>query len=281
MHVVDLRAKYDSAIRIAVVGSSSLAELLARGAKSGSIALVEREELLTADLFGFDLLVYILHPGEALGEAAKAAVERAANLLVVVDARRHLVQEEIELTLDLLPEKMIGGVTVVLTDSDIAGRFIPRVLERFADEKIALAASFPIFRPLVAGEIVTKTALQNGGIATISLIPGADMPILTANQLKMVLELMAVYGEEPSLGRLKEVMAVIGGGFLFRTVARELLDLLPGPGWLIKGGVAVSGTLALGKAAQAYFELGKGDRFEPLASDREAVTTGGEARPLH
>jgi uncharacterized protein (DUF697 family) len=37
-------------------------------------------------------------------------------------------------------------------------------------------------------------------------------------------------------------------------VARELLDFVPGPGWVLKGAVAYAGTRALGEAAIRYFE---------------------------
>jgi hypothetical protein len=30
--------------------------------------------------------------------------------------------------------------------------------------------------------------------------------------------------------------------------------VLPGPGWALKGGVAYSGTMAMGRAAKAYFD---------------------------
>jgi hypothetical protein len=48
----------------------------------------------------------------------------------------------------------------------------------------------------------------------------------------------------------------VAGGFLFRTFARELVGLIPGFGWAVKGGIAYSGTMAMGTAAIAYFEDG-------------------------
>jgi len=56
--------------------------------------------------------------------------------------------------------------------------------------------------------------------------------------------------------RIPEILAVVGAGLGFRTVAREALGFVPGLGWAIKGGIAYVGTKALGKAATAYFEQG-------------------------
>ena len=66
------------------------------------------------------------------------------------------------------------------------------------------------------------------------------------------------YGSKPSREqeRIPEILAVVGAGLGFRTVAREALGLVPGLGWAVKGGVAYVGTKALGKAATAYFEQG-------------------------
>ena len=40
---------------------------------------------------------------------------------------------------------------------------------------------------------------------------------------------------------------MIAAGLGFRTVARQLVGLVPGLGWAVKGGVAYAATLALGK----------------------------------
>ena len=56
--------------------------------------------------------------------------------------------------------------------------------------------------------------------------------------------------------RALELLSVLGAGFGFRTIAREMLDLVPVAGWAIKSGVAYSATKALGKAADEYFARG-------------------------
>jgi uncharacterized protein (DUF697 family) len=63
-----------------------------------------------------------------------------------------------------------------------------------------------------------------------------------------------VYGHNVDRRRAVELLGVLGTGFGLRTIAREALDFVPGPGWLLKGAVAYGGTRALGEAAIRYFE---------------------------
>ena len=56
--------------------------------------------------------------------------------------------------------------------------------------------------------------------------------------------------------RAVELLGILGAGFGLRSAARELLDVVPLAGWVVKGGVAYSGTRALGRAAVEYFERG-------------------------
>jgi uncharacterized protein (DUF697 family) len=120
----------------------------------------------------------------------------------------------------------------------------------------AVAHNFEFVRRTVAREAVKATAWQNAAIGGISIIPGTDMPLMTMNQGKMLLQIAAAYGQQLGGERIKELAAVVGGSFLFRAFARQALTLVPGFGWAIKAGVAYTGTLAMGNAAIAYFERG-------------------------
>ncbi len=87
-------------------------------------------------------------------------------------------------------------------------------------------------------------------------VPGADLPILVRNQLRMVARLSQVYGQEIGRDRLPELAATLGAGLGLRAVARELLDLVPVAGWAVKGAVAYAGTRGLGEAALRRLESG-------------------------
>ncbi|MDY0087389.1 MAG: hypothetical protein RBS78_02380 [Coriobacteriia bacterium] len=130
------------------------------------------------------------------------------------------------------------------------------LVEHLSGKRLALARNFEFVRKAVSEEAVKATAFQNALIGTVVIIPGADMPLMTLNQGKMLLQIAAAYGQPLGAQRVKELAAIIGGGFAFRAVARQLLVLIPGFGWAIKGAVAYGGTMAMGKAAVAYFEEG-------------------------
>jgi uncharacterized protein (DUF697 family) len=129
---------------------------------------------------------------------------------------------------------------------------------------------------------VQATAWQNAAIGGLSFVPGADMPLMTLNQGKMLLQIAAAYGQQLGPDRVKELAALVGGGFVFRTLARQALTLVPGFGWAIKAGVGYTGTVAMGRAAIAYFEQGA-DVPQMIAglkeSARHAATSARERLP--
>ena len=131
-----------------------------------------------------------------------------------------------------------------------------RLIEAAGDAAGALAASLPSVRRTYCDHVVLTNAAQNGVIGVVVIIPGADMPAMTANQIRMVLKIAHAYGEELGLDRAVEILSVVGTGFVLRTLARQALEFVPGFGWALKGAIGFSGTIALGQAAIAYFEAG-------------------------
>ena len=124
------------------------------------------------------------------------------------------------------------------------------------EKRLALALSFPFVRRPLSLEAVSATSLQNAGIGLVLFIPGADMPLMTLNQAKMLLQIAAAYGEPMSAARVKELAAIVAGGFACRSVARQVAGVVPGVGWAVKAGVGYAGTKAMGLAAIEYFERG-------------------------
>ncbi|MGN0038487.1 MAG: hypothetical protein ACI36Y_05050 [Coriobacteriales bacterium] len=122
--------------------------------------------------------------------------------------------------------------------------------------RLALARSYAFCRRPVALELTRRAALLNAGVGALVMVPGADMPVITMNQAKLVLQVAGLYGQPLDTGRMREVLAVVAGAFGLRAVARELADAVPGLGWGVKGAVAYSGTVAMGRAAIDCFEEG-------------------------
>lgn len=128
--------------------------------------------------------------------------------------------------------------------------------DNLSSKKLALAHNFAFMRKAVSEDAVRTTAWQNGLIGAVTPIPGADMPLMTANQIKMLLQVAAAYGQPLNVERVKELAAVVAGGYLLRSLARQALTVVPVLGWAVKGGIGYTGTIAMGKAAIRYFEEG-------------------------
>lgn len=128
--------------------------------------------------------------------------------------------------------------------------------ESLPNDRLALAANFEFVRHAAALEFVKATALQNGVVGGVVFLPGADMPIMTLNQIKMVLQIAAAYGEPMNAARVKELASVVAGAFVSRTIARELVGAVPGIGWVVKAGIGYGATYAMGLAIIEYFSMG-------------------------
>src|SRR5215207_4917133 len=123
------------------------------------------------------------------------------------------------------------------------------------DYLVALAKGYPPFRRAVCEEVIRHNARQNAVIGALP-IPGADMPVMTANQARMVLNIAAAFGEELSMERAKELMGVLAAGFGLRALSRQAVKFVPVGGWAASAVIAYAGTVAMGRSSILYFERG-------------------------
>lgn len=130
---------------------------------------------------------------------------------------------------------------------------VAAVAARLGEAGTGLAARLPVLREPIARELIESFSRKNGIAAVAIFVPGADFPVLTLNQIRLVLRLGAAHGVEIDQQRLPEVLATVAAGFGFRAVARQVLGAIPVAGWLVKGGIAYGGTRAVGEAAHRYF----------------------------
>jgi uncharacterized protein (DUF697 family) len=133
----------------------------------------------------------------------------------------------------------------------------------------ALAAALPALRAAVIDHTIQATARQNALVGAVIILPGADMPVMTMNQLKMVLRIGAAYGYRSDLQRTVEMLGVIASGLGMRALARRAVEYVPGLGWAMKASFGYVGTEAIGRSAVAYFENGApltASRFPRLSS---------------
>jgi uncharacterized protein (DUF697 family) len=137
-----------------------------------------------------------------------------------------------------------------------AHRAMELLAERAGPSGPWLASQLQALRPRVVHTLIEAAARRNAKAALFIFIPGADMPVLTAVQMRLVLQIAACHGQKVSPDRAVELLSVLGAGFGFRMIAREALDLVPVAGWAVKSGIAYSATKALGRATDEYFEHG-------------------------
>jgi len=121
--------------------------------------------------------------------------------------------------------------------------------ERLGDDAASVAARLPVLRGPVSEQIVRSFSRKNAVVAAVVFIPGADLPALTVNQIRMLVRLGRVHGRSSGRELYPEAVMTVGAGLGFRTVARALLDFVPVAGWAVKSTVAYTGTRALGQAA--------------------------------
>jgi uncharacterized protein (DUF697 family) len=232
--------------------AGELVSALGAGGDPSALRNLSGREVAKYDLQGASLLLYVVE-GEKPTADDEEVLKRADRS--DVDAVCILVGASSQ-PVDIA---YVPATRVVIAPP---GRPIPleRIAELVADladeSAYGLAARLPVLREAVVEAIVRRFSRQNGILGAAIFVPGADFPVLTLNQLRMVFQIAAAHGEQIDRERIPEILAVVGAGLGFRTIAREALGFVPGLGWAVKGGVAFVGTKALGKAATAYFEQG-------------------------
>jgi uncharacterized protein (DUF697 family) len=260
--VKEVKAATEDFEPLILAGAAAPARKLERALTAGgdrdAVRLRAGGPLTAYDLEGAGLLVYVLdgeEPGPADEEALRLADRKnVETICLLVGATR---TDPID-----VPHVLATDVIRVGSDEELpVEEVVERIADRAGDKSYTLAARLPVLRKAVCEAIIRGIARQNGVLGAAIFLPGADLPALTLNQIRMVFRIAAAYGEEIDRERAPELLAVVGAGLGFRAVAREALGLVPGPGWALKGAIAYAGTRALGEAAVAYFEKGGARRL--------------------
>lgn len=231
----ELRNAERDARPIAVAGARELVPLLARELRAGGdpSAVVEGESR------GASVLVWV---GTADEGALRSADREGVPIVAVTDSPSlpYVLAEDL--------------VRVPPGEGFPIERIAAAIARKLGDDGPALAARLPVLRASVCDHLIRTASRRNAAIGAAVFVPGVDLPILTLNQVRLVLRIALAYGEQIDRARAVELLGVVGAGFGFRAVARELLDLVPVAGWALKGAVAYTGTRAIGEAAVRYFE---------------------------
>jgi uncharacterized protein (DUF697 family) len=228
---------------LAIAGPAALTETLrrdlARDADPGAVRVGTHH--------GAAVLLYVLAapPTEddlaALKSADKARVPIVAVLAgPALDDRVPYV-----LATDVVRTEAGAGFDLTEIARVVAGKLV--------EDGAPLAARLPVLRNAVVESLVERFARVNGTVGALVFVPGADLPVITLNQIRLVLRIAHAHGIGVGQERAPEVVAVLGSGFALRALARQLAGIVPVAGWAVKAGVAYGGTRAIGEAAKVYY----------------------------
>lgn len=213
---------------------------------------------------------------QAFNESRRAARERAtlavtgnsaraAELVSLLGAQGGARGAEILLNVPQDGPAVLSGKAVEnsgdlplssVDEAAVRRELAPRIVRALnEDYLVSFGRAYPLFRRAVCERVVRNNARQNAVVGALP-IPGADMPVMTANQARMVLNISAVYGEDMTLDRARELGGVLAAGFGLRTLARQAVKFVPFGGWAAAAVIGYAGTAAMGRASILYFERG-------------------------
>jgi uncharacterized protein (DUF697 family) len=224
--------------------SGILAEQLARELAAGGEARFVR---VGGDPAHAAVLVLVLagQPSPEDEELLRKASRARTPAIAVQTGRDANLDVPYVLATDVVPCPLGAGFPV----GDIA----THIAARLGELGTGPAARLPVLREPVCRHLTESFARKNGILAAAIFIPGADFPVLTLNQIRLVLRIAAAHGQEIDTQRAPEVLAVVGTGLGFRTIAHQLVGVVPVAGWALQGGIAYAATKGLGEVAMRWF----------------------------
>ncbi|HZU07342.1 MAG TPA: hypothetical protein VFB73_15370 [Chloroflexota bacterium] len=268
-----IRQQAETPFRLALLGSGPL---LARLTALCDQAILTVERDLEAPLGASPPDLVVLAPSSR-DELARG--ERRAQ---------HLDQQGLP-TLLLVPpglEPSLAGVTYLVADPHDRAldlRLAGGLFEALPPERqVAAGRACAALRAPFARRLTQETALANARFALVANLPallpglgmaaglGADLLVLTTNQIVLVYRQAALWGASLDNPRalFAEIVPVVGGALLWRTAARTLVSLVPAFAAVApKVAVAYLGTYVVGELARVYYAQGR----RPSAAQVQAI----------
>lgn len=199
---------------------------------------------------------------------AKKWIDAGKNILVFIN-KTDLIDHRILISIQ---QKWPGNHVLFGSTKDngfLQREFIPAVLELLPQQHLALGRQFPLFRLPIAHQIINDTCFSNAaysfstGVAQI--VPVLDIPltltdmiILTKSQAFLAYKLGLLFGFSTRWqDYVTEFGGVIGGGFVWRQIARSLVGLIPVWGIIPKVAISYSGTYVVGHAILGWYITGR------------------------
>jgi uncharacterized protein (DUF697 family) len=171
-----------------------------------------------------------------------------------------------------LPGEVASYTVAALDRETLRGRVFPHLIDRCKGHEVAIGRRLPALRETVSAKLTRDAASSALKIAAASAVvenvpllgiflgavaSAGDMVAITGIQIALVMQIGATYGHEPDVGRIWELLPVVGGGLGWRALSRELAGFVPVAGIAIKGAIAYAGTIVVGEGASFFYEHGK------------------------
>ncbi len=159
--------------------------------------------------------------------------------------------------------RWFGSEIVLISAIDrntVLRELVPALLRAYKGREVLLARNLPLLREPVSQKLIEDASFIN---ATYSLATGlaemnflidvplnmADMLMITKNQALMAYKVSLAFGLPSDWKQtVPKLAAVVGGAFIWRLLARQLVGLIPAVGIIPKVAVSFAGTYAVGQA---------------------------------
>ena len=192
-------------------------------------------------------------------------LRRILEITLWSEMRCVVFTEDASALLAAVPEEDAVEIAKTIIEVDVEApaealehAFAQWCISHLPDLRMTLGAAFPFMRRAVAGALTQQTSLENAVIAAVFFLPGADMPLLTLNQSKLLYQI-AVVNEIPlTRERLADVALIVVAAFGLRGFTRLALRRMLPVGWLVRGAISFGATLAIGHLAHEMYSHGGG-----------------------
>lgn len=276
LDVSEIQQEVQDTPRLAMVGpaarTSILQSHLQQGPRSAKLPVTAiplyHLPLSAGDLdalAAYDLRIVLLDdPAQLSDQDVQSLSAQPAPLLIVLDQ-----PQEAASSVGMPDSRPTNVITCPLHDAAVVDQLLlPALLDQLPGRDLALGRAYPGLRDTVCRELIQDTCTTNaiyaGGTGLASMVPGigipfavADIVILTKNQIMMAYKIALVMGESGSLRDvLPQMASVVGAGFMWRQIARELAVLVP-LGVVLKVAIAYAGTYVTGHAMFHWYATGE------------------------
>jgi uncharacterized protein (DUF697 family) len=281
---VDLRPLREQALRvlrIAIVGApgsgrSTLADQMRRDPGRPHLATDTPVLILDLDMadqaLDADLVVLMMDSRKKDSSTEQEVVHRLYNegkqvLVFINQFETGAEPQEVSAAVVERKQRVVRGPAL---DSDfLLGQFAPLVIDILREQVLSLGRHFPLFRVPIARYLISDTCFTNAAYAlstglaeTVAVlnIPIAvtDMVILTKNQAYLAYKLGLALGYSTSWqDYIAEFGGVLGGGFVWREIARTLVGFVPVWGIVPKTAISYAGTYVIGQAILQWYLTGR------------------------